>query len=130
MGAFDIDRAALDAAFRTGEGRIAVLLDGEAPAPAKAASEPVQAAKPAKPPADTGPGFWARLGSGISSAANRAADLVQDAASRVEIAGPISGRRINAATQAAPPPREPNYGMILAWVAVALAATVYVMDRK
>jgi hypothetical protein len=128
MGSFDIDRAALDEAFRMGESRMAVLLDGEAP---KAVPEPVLAAKPAAQAQEAGPGFWSRLGSGISSAASRAAELVEQAAARVELTpGPISGARANAAAQVAPPPREPRYGMILAWAAVALAAIVYVMDRK
>ena len=123
MGSFDIDRAALDEAFRTGEGRIGVLLDGEAPAPA-----PVQAAKPATPHQDTGPGFWSRLGSGISSAASRAADLVEDAAGRVEFVGPISGARANAAVQAAPP-REPRWGMILGWSAAAVVVLAILTRR-
>jgi hypothetical protein len=126
MGTFDIDRAALGEAFRTGDGRIAVLLDGEAPA--QAASEPAQAAKPPPPPQDTGPGFWARLSSGLSSAADRAADLVEDAAGRIDFAGPISGARVNAAVQAAPP-KEPRWGMILGWAAVAVLL-VAVLTRR
>lgn len=125
MGSFDIDRAALDEAYRTGEGRIAVLLDGEAPAPSTAAPVPVQATKPATPAQATGPGFWSRLGSGISSAASRAADLVEDAASRVE----ISGARGNGAAQVAPPPREPRWGMIMGWAAAALVLLALLTRR-
>lgn len=117
MGTFAEDRASMDAAYATGTDQIAVQLDGRSPAPppaprpatASAAADPTTA-----PPADTGPGFWSRLGSGLASVGRNTVDLAKAAADRVEIVGSISAGRQNGLAAMAPPPPPPTpWGMIL-----------------
>ena len=131
MGTFDENRAAMDEAYATGMDRMGVEFDGKAPAtkPAPAAPAPVQAASAPKAAEDTGPGFWSRLGSGIASVAGKTADLVEDAASRVEFRS-ISGARGNALVNLAPPPRpEPPWAWILGGAA-AVAVLLAWMTRR
>lgn len=128
MGQFSIDRAALDEAMTTGEDRLAVLLDGQAPAAVPAApTVTTTPAAPAAPPVDAGPGFWSRLGSNLSDLAGQAVD----AAKRVEFTpAPISARNGNAIAQleAIPGPSRPPWGTILA-VGTALVVLVAILRR-
>jgi hypothetical protein len=128
MGTFTDSRAALDEAYATGTERIGMDLDGQAPPPAMANPVPAQGATAATPPVNPGPGFFARLGTGIAAAAGRTVDLVGDLASRVQFQ-PISGAQANAASQLVPPPRQPAWGLILAGIA-ALAVLVAILTRR
>lgn len=130
MGQFSIDRDALDAATAAGNDRMAVLLDGAAPAaaPAPAAAIVAPAATVQAPTGEAAPGFWSRLGSGLSDLAGKAVE----AAKRVEFTpAPISGRTGNAIAQleAIPAPARPQWGMILAAVA-GLVLLVAILRRS
>lgn len=128
MGTFDPNLAAMDESYRIGMDVIGQEFDGKPPAPPKTVAAPVQAAKPAPPPEDTGPGFWSRLGSGIASVAGNTVDAAASIASRVTIAVPISGARANAAQQLVPPRQEPPWAMILG-AGAALLVLVALLRR-
>lgn len=130
MGTFTEDRAVYDEAFAMGEDRIAVLLDGQAPAPkpapAPAPAPTTTAPSPAPPSADTGPGLWSRLGSGLSAVGGNLVDL----AKRVEFTpAPISGARGNAMASLPPPPPPAVPWRVLAIVAAALVALAMLLRR-
>lgn len=126
MGTFADDRAAMDEAYATGMDRIAVELDGKAPTARPTPATP--AAPAAKPAEDTGPGFFSRLWSGLSSAAGKASDLAENVASRVEVRS-ISGARSNAIASLPPPRPEAPWGLIIGGAA-ALAVLVAALTRR
>ena len=124
MGTFN---DSMQTSYETMSDVMDVEFDGKAKRPAAPASAHV--ANPAKPAEDTGPGFFSRLWSGIGSAAGKAADLAEEAASRVEFR-PISGRRDNALGNLAPPPRPEPPWLWIVGGAAAFAVLVAWMTRR